>query len=198
MKSHLYAAMLALAAGASHAATVWDDAATDLSNDRFNPTPIAVSLGHNVVLGLTGDAGEGVDRDYFRFTIPDGAVLSALWLLPSTSVSGSASFIAIQAGPQVTVTPSGGGAQALYGLGHYDNSQIGSDFLVTLVGQGKAPVPAGTYSFWVQETGGVVGYALDFVITPSVPEPATALNLLLGLALGLGGLACRRSVLLPR
>lgn len=194
MKTHIVAGLLALAGGTTHATTVWDDATIDLSNDRLAPTAITVALGHNVVRGLTGDAGSGVDRDYFSFTIPAGAQLSELWLLPATSVSGGSSFIGMQAGPQVTVTPTGGGIEAFYGFGHYDNSHIGSDILVTLVGPAKSPVPSGTYSFWVQETGGVVGYALDFVITPSVPEPAAAFSL----ALGICALACRRSVLQRR
>ncbi len=194
MKTWILATLLAAAATAQ-AATAWDEAVQgDFANNGLAPTAVAVSAGHNLVLGTTGNAGSGVDRDYFRFTIPVGSELSALWLQPGTSVSGGSSFLGIQAGPQLTVTPTGGGIEAFYGFGHYDNSQIGSDILVTLVGPAKAPIPAGTYSFWVQDTGGPASYALDFVITSAVPEPASALSLALGL-LALGGRACRRFVL---
>jgi hypothetical protein len=194
MKPWITAALLAATATAQ-AATVWDESTRgDLSNNGLAPTALVTTVGHNLVLGTTGNDGSGIDRDYFSFTIPAGAALTELWLLPATSVSGGASFIGIQAGPQLTVTPSGGGIEAFYGFGHYDNSQIGSDILAALVGPAKAPVPAGTYAVWVQETGGPARYALDFVITSAVPEPAAALSL----GLGLLGLVCRRFVLQRR
>ncbi len=199
MKYGIAAALLAVAASApAPAATAWDErpgAQGDLSDDRLSPTPVLMALGHNIVTGTTGDAGHGVDRDYFRFSVPTGTVLSSLMVMPTTSVSGSSSFIALQAGPQITVTPTGGGNLGdLYGLMHYENQHVGTDILPLLVGSAaKWPVPSGTYSVWVQETGGEVAYSLDFVIT-AVPEPASALSL----GLGLFGLACRRFVLQRR
>ena len=51
-------------------------------------------------------------------------------------------------------------------------------------------LPAGTYTVWVQETGtGVAAYGFDFSVS-QVPEPASALMLLAGVA-GLG-LALKR------
>ena len=51
------------------------------------------------------------------------------------------------------------------------------------------PLGAGTYSFWLQQTGGaVIGYGLDFVV---VPEPTAAGLLSLGL-LGLAFVGRRR------
>ena len=199
MKTWISAAALLAAVTTAQAGTVWDEAAgtQDLSDDRLAPTLVAMTVGHNVVLGTTGNAGAGIDRDYFSFVVPTGAVLEALVLLPNTSVSGDSSFLALQAGPQVTVTPTGGGAGvgALYGLVHYRNDQIGQNLLPQMVfGTSTVPVPAGTYSVWLQELGGTVGYGLDFVITSSVPEPGTALSL----GLGLLGLACRRFVLQRR
>ncbi|MBV8036168.1 PEP-CTERM sorting domain-containing protein [Roseateles sp.] len=194
MKTCIGAALL-VAVASSQAAIVWDEAIQgDLSDNGLAPTVIAMAPGRNLVLGTMGDAGHGVDRDYFSFTVPAGHVLAELWLLPVTGVSGSASFFGIQAGPQLTVTPSGGGIEAFYGFNHYGGEQIGSDILVAMVGADKAPIPAGTWSVWLQETGGQVSYGLDFVITSAVPEPAAALCL----GLGLLGLACRRSVLLRR
>lgn len=194
MKHSLAAALLA-ATGIAHAATVWDEAVQgDLSGNGLAPTPVSMSPGHNVVLGTMGNAGNGIDRDYFSFTIPAGYELSALWLLPTTDVSGGASFFAIQAGPRVTTSPTGAGVEALYGFNHYGTDLVGQDILLTIVGPQKAPVPAGPWSVWIQETGGEVRYGFDFVITATVPEPATALSL----GLGLLGLACRRSVLQRR
>lgn len=194
MKTWIGALMLACAATSTQAATVWDEGVNgDFSGDGLSPTPLTMSAGHNVVLGTTGNPGTGVDRDYFSFSIPAGSVLTELWLLPNTSVSGGSSFFGIQAGPQFTVTHSGGGIENFYGFNHYDNSHVGSDILVMMVGAAKAPIPAGSYSVWIQETGGPASYGLDFVIT-QVPEPATAVSL----ALGVGLLGCRRFVLQRR
>lgn len=197
MKAWISTALL-VATVSAQAGTAWDEAANgDLADNGLSPTSVAFAVGHNAVLGTTGNSGSGIDRDYFRFTVPVGARVTELWLLPNTGVSGGASFFGIQAGPQLTVTPSGGGIEAFYGFGHYDNSQVGSDILTAMVGTAKAPLPAGTYSVWVQDTGGLATYGLDFVITSSVPEPASALSLGLGL-LALSGRACRRFVLQHR
>src|SRR5882724_1688564 len=105
-------------AGGAHAATIWDEASNgDLSNDGLSPTPLVMSVGSNRVLGTTGNSGQGTDRDYFKFTVPVGAKLTSIVLLPNTAISGSVSFIGIQAGPQLTVTPTGGGVESLIALG---------------------------------------------------------------------------------
>lgn len=188
----LAAALLpALAALPAHALTVWDEATNgDLSSVALDPSPLAVSIGENRVAGTTGNAGSGVDRDYFRFAVPTGAVLSAVTLLDA-SVSGSSSFIAIQAGPQVTVSPSGAGAEALLGYAHYGNDLVGQNLLDSiLLGGATAPLPAGIYSIWVQETGGPASYVLDLHVT-AVPEPGAWVTMLAGLA-ALAGLRKRR------
>jgi hypothetical protein len=137
-----------------------------LSGSGLSPTVLATALGSNVVLGSTGDSGQGVDRDYFTFTVPSGTALTSIKLLGNTSVSGGSSFIAIQSGPQLTVTPSGQGVQQLLGYTHYGNDLIGTDLLPAMVIQFTGALPSGTYSVWVQETGGPAAYGLDLVISP--------------------------------
>ena len=193
----LLASLACAVAVAAQAANGWNESlAGDLSNSGRSPTPVAMAVGINRVLGTTGNSGQGIDRDYFTFTVPSGAKLTALNLLSNTAVSGGASFIGIQAGPQVTVTPSGGGVENLIGLGHYSNDQIGTDMLPAVLVGPTVEIGSGTYSVWVQDTGGPASYGFDFVIaatTTAVPSSQVPLPTwsMLGLALALC-LAARR------
>jgi len=179
-------ALACAGAVSAQAATVWDESIQgDLSSAGLLPTPLAMAVGSNRILGVVGDSGQGIDRDYFSFTVPVGSLLNAVMLLNSTLVSGSASVFAIQAGPQLTVTPTGAGADALLGFSHYTNDQIGTDILPSVVFGPVTTLPSGTYSVWVQETGGPASYGFDFIMT-AVPEPAALGMMLAGLVL-LGG-----------
>src|SRR5262245_30870240 len=140
--SILRASILALALGAvsvaAPAAVVWNEAVDgDLSGNGLSPSTLVFGLGSNEVLGSTGNPGTGVDRDYFSFVVPDGMMLTDIILLPNTFVSGGASFLGMQAGPQLTVTPSGSGAENLIGFVHYDNSMIGINLLPAISAAGN-------------------------------------------------------------
>jgi hypothetical protein len=177
---------LALACGSTlsaGAATVWDEAINgDLSNNGLQPTLLEMAVGANRMVGVVGDSGQGVDRDYFTFTVPVGAVLGSLMLLDNTSVSGGASFFGIQAGPQLTVTPTGSGASALLGFSHYSNDQINTNILPNIVIGPVSALPSGTYSVWVQDTGGPATYGFNFILS-AVPEPTALATMLAGLLL---------------
>jgi len=178
----------------AHASVVWDETTQgDLSNSGLTPTPLLLSLGINTVRGSTGNAGDG-ERDYFSFTVPTGATVTSILVRPESSVSGSSSFVAMQAGPQVTVMPTGVGIENLMGFLHYGNDRVGTDLLPDLAfAYRDTGLPSGIYSLWIQETGGVVPYGLDFEVTPSsvtpVPLPAPFALLACGL---LAGVACVR------
>lgn len=183
------------AAGTAQATVVHDESVSgDLSNSGAAPTSILFAAGDNHVLGSTGRGTDGiVDRDYFTFTLLPDHWLSALEVLPGTTSIGPAtvSFLAIQAGPLVTVDPNAPSAGDLLGWRHYGPGDIGSDIL-PLVGAGAGaqgfapPLSPGTYAVWIQETGtGSASYGLNFKVA-AVPEPATWLMMLLGFGL-LGG-----------
>ena len=189
-------------ASSAHASTAWDEAVSgDLANQGTSPTALTLLQGSNFVRGSTGRDGAGVvDRDYFSFTLPAGTQLSALTLLQGSTFLGPSalSFIAVQAGTQVTVDPVGGSATGLLGWWLYGENDVDTDILPFM---GASPgavgfigtLPAGDYAFWVQDTGtGVAAYNFDFQVT-AVPEPTRALLLVAGLAslAGLGWLRRR-------
>lgn len=178
----------------AQAATAWDEAVSgDLANVGTSPTLVSLGLGSNLVSGTTGRSAAGVvDRDYFTFTLPAGWQLDALTMLPGTTFLGPSGlgFIAVQAGTQVTVNPTGGSATGLLGWWHYSENDLGTDIL-PFIGMGPGAtgfvgaLPAGSYAFWIQETAtGSVDYRFDFSVS-EVPEASSALLLLAGLA-GLG------------
>ena len=185
----------ALLAPGAWAATVYDEGVSgDLSGNGLAPTFVAMAGGSNVVMGTTGRANGVVDRDYFTITVPVGWQLTGITPMATTGVVGTSAFIGLEAGPQVT-TPVTGPATTLLGWQHYTVADIGNNILPTMgTGVGAigftGPLGAGTYSVWVQETGvGTVPYVMDFTL--AVPEPASALMLLAGLA-GVGVLRRQR------
>ncbi len=176
---------------AAHASVIYNESVSgDLSNSGTAPTLLTVSLGSNQLFGTTGSTNNTVDRDYFTFTVPQGMALSAITVLPGTQALGTLgeSFIGMEAGPEVMVSTSATTAAGLLGWYHYGSGDIGTNILALMdsAGMGASgfplPLPAGTYSFWVQEaSAGTVNYAFDFTI--STPEPGSWALLLVGVAL---------------
>jgi hypothetical protein len=182
------------------ATTAWNESVMgDLSNLGASPTAVSMGPGSNLVLGTTGRSAGIVDRDYLSFTLPAGWQLDTLTVLPGTSFvhASDAGFVAVQAGPQVTVNPTGGSAEGLLGWVHYSANDLGTDILGLMgIGHGAigfaTPLPAGTYSFWIQNTAtGSSAYRLDFGVS-AVPEPSALALWAAGLA-GLAGAARRKA-----
>lgn len=188
----LTAAMLScLLPTVAHAALVWDETiGGDFSGNGLEPTHIDIMPGGNTVLGTTGNAGAGIDRDYLSFTVPDGMLLTSLTLTEATSISGGSSFLALQEGPALTVTPAGVGVENLLGYTHYSYEHLGVNLLPMIAAGLSTGLPTGAYSLWIQETGGPASYGLDFEVT-EVPVPGAALLFLSGLA-GLSALRRNR------
>jgi hypothetical protein len=205
MTSHMRCNIVLLAgaflyATAAHGSTIYDESVSgDLSNSGLAPTLVSVSLGSNDLFGTTGKTGNTIDRDYFTFTVPQGLELTAITVLPGTQTLGTLgdSFIGIQSGPEVTVSPTAADATGLLGWFHYNTGDIGVDILPLMGTSGDdstgftAPLPEGTYSFWVQEASvGTVPYGLDFSVA-TAPEPASWTMVFTGLALLAGNTARR-------
>jgi hypothetical protein len=183
-----------LYATAAYGDTIYNESVSgDLSSSGLTPTLLTVSLGPNDLFGTTGKTGTVVDRDYFTFTVPQGLELTALTVLPGTQTLGTlgASFIGMESGPEVTVSTAATDATGLLGWFHYDTGDIGVNILPLMGTSGlgstgfTAPLPAGTYSFWVQEaSAGTVPYGLEFTV--ATPEPASWTMLLTGMTLLVG------------
>jgi hypothetical protein len=167
------------------------------SSSGLSPTPVGpLSLGDNDIFGTTGSGTSGVKRDYFTITVPAGTVLNSIIELPGTQVAGSFAFFGVQAGPQVTVSPTATSAAGLLGWRHYGPADINTNILpeMAIPAAGSSgftpPLGPGQYSFWVQELGtGSFPFGFDLALAPaaSVPEPS---SWLLGLFM-LVPLACR-------
>jgi hypothetical protein len=178
-------------------AVVYDESITgDLSNSGARPTVVHVGLGSNLILGSTGFGAAGIDRDYFSITVPSGAALSSLTVLPGTSVGGDATFIGVQVGPQVTVATDASTATGLLGWMHYGPGNVDRDILPRIgTGDGATGFTGllgpGTYSFWVQDFDSApVTYDFDLALTAAVavPEPGMYAALAVGLVFLVAGL----------
>jgi hypothetical protein len=172
---------------ASHvlATPIYDEVLSgDLSNSGLSPTSLIVTTGANEVFGTTGTGANGADRDYFRFTVPNGLELTAIVVLPGTETGNQLSFFGVQSGSQVTVDPNAGSAAGLLGWTHYNaaNGDIINDISIPFLGSTgfTPPLGAGTYSFWIQELSqGAYNYGFKFEIQPaSAPVPDAGPGLL--------------------
>ncbi len=200
IRSIVLLASAVLYALAAHGDTTYSEIINgDLSNNGLAPTLLTVSLGLNDVFGTTGKSATTgtIDRDYFTFTVPQGLELTGITVLPGTQTLGTLgdSFIGVESGPQVTVSTTATTAAGLLGWDHYGTDDIGVNIL-PLMGMGAGatgftgPLPAGQYSFWVQEASvGTVDYGLEFTVAP---EPASWTMLLTGMGM-LAGEAARRA-----
>ncbi|MGE3109993.1 MAG: hypothetical protein AB7G11_06265 [Phycisphaerales bacterium] len=154
--------------------------AGDISNDRFNPTAFNLAAGDNQLVGVIfGDDGQGnIDRDYFSLTIPAGLQLSQIVHLDYISTDFGA-FMGIEEGPIFPIDPDQATPGDLLGWVIFGPSTVGVDLLPTMGGNGRGftpPLSAGTYTFWVQQTGDYTDYIMNFVVT-EVPAPASAILL---------------------
>ncbi|MEO0660331.1 MAG: hypothetical protein AAFZ87_02230 [Planctomycetota bacterium] len=140
----------------------------DISDDRLAPTSLALDSGDNsVTCDQQGDAF-GRDIDYLRVTVPAGQVLSQLFVDGYVAAPGNQAFFGFQAGSTFTVDASSASPADLLGGAIYGEFDVGSDILPSTFALGSmggsAPLPAGDYTFWLQQTGPNSEVTLRFVI----------------------------------
>ena len=161
----------------------------DFSNDAANPTAVALANGSNLLSGSVV-GGDSADLDYVTVNVPEGHVLAAADLVSYESGNGNAvSFIGIQEGTAFTEPADNPNPANLLGLLLFGVDAAGTDILPAL-GAGtnpfggddaigfEAPLGAGDYTFWIQETSpNVTAYSIDLVVEPAAaaadaPAPA--------------------------
>ena len=208
-RSLAYAVLMTLPVGlgsSTFGGTLWNSAVNGPpSTSGLAPTVLGpMTLGSNDIFGTVGTSATGVgEPNYFVVTVPTGFALSSITVLPGTEVGGSVSFIGLEAGPQVTVSPDATSAAGLLGWWHYGPSDINNNILplMGIPADGSTgftgPLGPGQYSLWIQElsTGPFpYGFDLGLVSTASVPEPGTLTTLMIGLAMLVPVLRRRRRV----
>lgn len=186
MRSLIVAAAvtIALNGALARASSAYDEGVDgDLSNNRLAPTSLLFSAGAN---SITATSVSG-DREYVHVVIPVGTVLSSI-VLASYSSLDDTSFIAVQAGTILSEPATGTNPANLLGWTHFGDGpgNVGTDILDDLGASAPAigfapPLPAGDYTFWMQQTGvNAATFRFDFEVTP---EPATLALLALAYAL---------------
>jgi hypothetical protein len=187
-----------IAAISSHcgATVIWNQTVNGaLSELPASPTPFTLSAGTNSVIATVGGGGgaeSGVDQNWVNINIPAGLQLSQLVLASYTSTDGQgftgvASGTSFAGGEAAVNTPSSYLGYTHFGTAASDNGQaavnlVGDDVL-PLMGNNVTdapgstgftpPLPAGSYTFLIQQLGATTNYQFDFDAT-AVPEPATA------------------------
>ena len=169
------------ASSIGHAGILYSESSSgDLPGDYTAPhSGGSLSIGENLISG----SSVSTDRDYISFTVPAGMALSEIKLTHFASTDDRI-FAALTSGT-TSIDPDPATVQNRVGLllgythpGTANTSALlGTDILDDLAaGPGAAgfsiPLPAGDYTFWIQQTNGQnVDYAFDLT---AVPEPADA------------------------
>ncbi len=176
---------------------VFDEARDgDASDNRFAPTTVALGAGVNTIRGFSGQSPtpDVHDLDYITFTVADGFQLSS-FVLQSASVGGAFSFVALQAGPTITIPADWTSIETpLLGWAHFGSASIGQDLLPEMATSPgsvgfSAPLQAGTYALWIMELNTSEPYSYSFGLgVTAVPAPSV-----LALAAACGLLPRRRA-----
>ena len=164
------------AASIAQAAITYDESVDgDLSNDRLNPTNFVLANGINSFTMDVIDSDESFgDRDYMSITLAAGQTLESIILVNTFNTDPEGfdanAFFGMQLGGQITVDPDAPNPADLTGFVIGDTSLIGTNILPDLAGASGPTLGAGTYSYWIQQTGEFntrITLAFNVVPTPS-------------------------------
>lgn len=161
----------------AQAATLYNETINgDISGNRASPTLRTLGLGSNDVFATS----QGGDQEYLTLIVPNGMALRNLFLRADVPSSfDQTAFIAMASGSPFPFDPAfAGSANGTLGWAHFSPFMVGQDLFPTMrtsdLGSSGfgSQLPAGTYSFAIQQLGTSVTYQFDFA-TVAVPEPAS-------------------------
>jgi|GEM_PF-1995434 len=142
----------------------------DISDDHLVPDTHLLEVGSNVVEASQQGNSLGRDIDYLTVVVPTGMELSQLVLDDYVADIGDLAFLGVQAGDFFTVPHNMVKESDLLGGLVYGEFDIGDDILPAIGMLSGAtgftpPLPAGSYTFWLNQTGGLSTTTLDFIVT---------------------------------
>lgn len=171
MRSQLPLITLLLALSPTAVAGDWNEGVDgDISDDRLAPTTINLAAGSNLVSASQQGNAFGRDVDYLTTVVPTGGQLSQLIVTGYVeNVVGNLAFLGLQEGATFTVDFDSAKAGDLLGGTVIGNFSVASDILPIsgLLGGSigfTPPLPAGTYTWWFNQTGDPSTVDLDFVV----------------------------------
>lgn len=140
----------------------------DLSNAFDSPSgPFTLDVGDNVFTAAQG--GNSNDVDYFTIVLPPDLQLDQLFLDGYTAEgTNNSAFMGIQEGAAFTTDASSTTASDLLGGITYGSGNLDTDMLPAIgtLGQGfTPPLPTGTYTIWLNQTGPMSEATLRFVVS---------------------------------
>lgn len=161
--------------GDTGAVTIDEGNAGDFSNDIASPTAWTLGAGANILRASTSSD----DSDYVSFTVGPCDTLDSVTVTDFTSTANdNVAFMALQQGATFTIPEAeavtGARIDELFGYSHYGTQSINLDILPA-VGQGQgaigftSPLNPGTYTMWLNQTGGETQFTLVFNVSRVQP-----------------------------
>lgn len=178
MFARLSAICLGLIASVSAVTFSYDESINgDLSDNYLEPNFLYVGAGSSTIKGTIG----GGDIDLFTLVVADGFTLNSIVLLnyltQDPNSQDNVSFILSQPMAILSAAPSNedpypGGAIGYVGFGDWAEGREILRFLTAGPPYDFAEeLDAGSYAFWINETGSTAQYDFQFTVA-AVPEPS--------------------------
>lgn len=181
MKTKLhFTLILGLTFTIAQAQEIWNENTDgDLSDDASNPSGVfTLAQGSNTF--TAAQQGNPRDVDFFAFTVPEGMELIAL-NVDGYQGADDVAFIGIDNGATSDVDFTNPSPGDLLGGTSYGTASIGNNILPVMGNLGGAtgfsgPLPEGTYTIWLNQTGGPSESTLDFVVDETLSLDENTIN----------------------